>query len=148
MVASLISGRSTVCAQPASRMTRRRRSPLVAAVPGPANVALGKTSPRITYNAARIFAMAASVAASDVGAKSRVTRLLPSQYEDTSVGLVRRAMELEAPDKRAAFWRQLGFPNLVLARKARWKNHVRKADRANDLELDTPFKLDKRPRGY
>ena len=39
MVASLISGRSTCCAQPASRMTRLRRSTLVAAVPGPANLA-------------------------------------------------------------------------------------------------------------
>jgi hypothetical protein len=32
------------------------------------------------------------------------------------------------------------------ARKARWKGHVRKEARL--LELDTPFKLDKRPRGF
>jgi len=26
--------------------------------------------------------------------------------------------------KRAAFWRALGFPNLIRARRARWRNHV------------------------
>jgi hypothetical protein len=41
--------------------------------------------------------------------------------------------------RRAAFWRKLGFTNLVLARKARWKGHPRKGKRA--AELDTPFKL-------
>jgi hypothetical protein len=47
----------------------------------------------------------------------------------------------------AAFWRQLGFPNLVLARKARWKGHVKKSDLPE--ELDTPYKLKgKRPRGF
>lgn len=48
---------------------------------------------------------------------------------------------------RAAFWRRLGFPNLVLARKARWKGHVRK-DQVGDVEFDSPFKLPKRPRGF
>jgi hypothetical protein len=47
---------------------------------------------------------------------------------------------------RAAFWREQGFPNLVLARKARWKGHVRKDQR--EIEIDSPFKLDKRPRGF
>jgi len=31
---------------------------------------------------------------------------------------------------RARFWRRLGFPNLVLARAARWKGHVTRAERA------------------
>jgi hypothetical protein len=42
----------------------------------------------------------------------------------------------------------LGFPNLVRARKARWKGHVRKGRRLSELEIDSPFKLDKRPRGF
>jgi hypothetical protein len=50
--------------------------------------------------------------------------------------------------QRAAYWRALGFPNLVLARKARWKGHVRKGQRPRQLEIDSPFKLDKRPRGF
>src|SRR5262245_48389130 len=38
--------------------------------------------------------------------------------------------------RRAAYWRKLGFPNLVLAKKARWKGHVRKGKRAGELGLD------------
>ena len=37
---------------------------------------LGKGEPRVTYNAARIYAMAATVAASEVGEKGRLARLL------------------------------------------------------------------------
>jgi hypothetical protein len=52
---------------------------------------------------------------------------------------------------RAAFWRRLGFPNLVLARKARWKGHVKKSElKRQELEkARTPFALEgKRPRGF
>jgi hypothetical protein len=35
---------------------------------------------------------------------------------------------------RAASWRKLGFPNLVLVRKARWKGHGRK--RPDEVDLD------------
>ena len=41
MVESLMPGRSTCCAQPASMMTRARRSSSVAAVPGPSNFGEG-----------------------------------------------------------------------------------------------------------
>jgi len=48
---------------------------------------------------------------------------------------------------RNAYWRALGYPNLVLARAARWKGHVKKADRAR--ELADPWLVDgKRPRGF
>ncbi len=66
---------------------------------------LGRTSARITYNAARIYAMAASVAANDAGENGRVSRLMTTQYQDTAVRLVRDAIEREAPEKRASFWR-------------------------------------------
>jgi hypothetical protein len=50
---------------------------------------------------------------------------------------------------RAAYWRTLGFPNLVLARQARWRGYVKKSDRPREVELDTPYKLEgKRPRGF
>jgi len=38
---------------------------------------------------------------------------------------------------RAAFWRKLGFPNLVLARQARWRGHKKKSEPA-----------EQRPRGF
>ena len=42
--------------------------------------------------------------------------------------------------KRAAFWRELGFPNLVGARKARWKGHVLKATQ-RAAEAYSPFAI-------
>jgi tetratricopeptide (TPR) repeat protein len=92
---------------------------------------LGKANPGVTYKAARIFAMAASVAASDPVEKTRVTRLLASQYEDMAVRLARKAMELESPEKRMSFWkdtiqtdpalkvirRRLRFDDLLAAQK-------------------------------
>jgi len=50
--------------------------------------------------------------------------------------------------KRAAFWRSLGFPNLVLARKAGWKGHVRRDQRPKGFTLDTGLKLPWPPRGF
>ena len=50
--------------------------------------------------------------------------------------------------KRARIWRALGFANLVLARAARWKGHKRKAKLEQLEQLDSPFTLDKRPRGF
>jgi len=40
---------------------------------------------------------------------------------------------------RAAYWRKLGFPNLVRDLKARWKGHVRKGKHTAGVELDTPL---------
>jgi tetratricopeptide (TPR) repeat protein len=65
-----------------------------------------KTDPRITYNAARIYALAASSAAAEVGRdKGRQARLLSSKYQDVALQLIREAIEREAPEKRAAFWK-------------------------------------------
>src|SRR5262249_581010 len=43
---------------------------------------LGHASPGITYNAARIYAMAASVAAAEVGENARLARMVAPQYQD------------------------------------------------------------------
>ena len=40
----------------------------------------GKTDPRVKYNAARIYAIAAPLAASEVGEKGRAAGVLASQY--------------------------------------------------------------------
>ena len=68
-------------------------------------ILLGKGSPRVTYNAARIYALAAGVAAADPGEDGRLSRSLSSQYQDIAVQLVREAFGRESPEKRAAFWR-------------------------------------------
>ncbi len=68
-------------------------------------IRVGKSDPRVTYNAARIYAMAASVAVSEVATKGRSAGLLASQYQDTAVELIRERLEREPPDQRPAFWR-------------------------------------------
>ena len=61
----------------------------------------GRTNPRVTYNAARIYALAASVAAAEVGEKGRQARPLAAEYQDIAVQLIREAFEREAPEKRS-----------------------------------------------
>jgi eukaryotic-like serine/threonine-protein kinase len=65
---------------------------------------LGKAAPLVTYNAARIYAVAASAAASDVADKGRPGRPISSHYQDIAVQLIREAFGQESPAKRAAFW--------------------------------------------
>ena len=86
---------------------------------------------RVNYNAARIYAFAASVASGQAGAKSRQSRQLAASYEDTAVRLVREEFKREAPEKRAAFWtetvqgdpafkairRRLKFEDLIVTNK-------------------------------
>ena len=64
---------------------------------------LGKASPRVTYNAARIYALAAPVAANETGEKGRLARPLASQYQDIALQLIKDAFERDAPEQRAAF---------------------------------------------
>jgi eukaryotic-like serine/threonine-protein kinase len=67
---------------------------------------LDVNDPHVTYNAARIYAMAAPVAASDQGADGRVARVLSSRYQDIAVRLIGDALAREAPEKRESFWRE------------------------------------------
>jgi serine/threonine protein kinase/Tfp pilus assembly protein PilF len=75
---------------------------------------LGRTSPRVTYNAARIYALAASIPSADLGAKDRLAKPLSSRYQDIALQLIRAAFEREAPEKRAAFWRETVQPDPAL----------------------------------
>ena len=90
----------------------------------------GKSDPRVMYNAARIYAIATSVAASEVTEKGRAAVLLASQYQDAAVHLIRARFEREAPETRPAFWntiqgdpalksikRRLNYDELVAANK-------------------------------
>jgi tetratricopeptide (TPR) repeat protein len=75
---------------------------------------LTKANPRVTYNAARIYALAASITAAEVGEMGRQARLLSSEYQDTALQLIRKALEQEAPEKRAGFWRDTIQPDPAL----------------------------------
>ena len=58
---------------------------------------LGRGIPRVTYNAARIYALAASVAAAAAGEKGRLARPLVSKYQDIALQLVRETFEGQRP---------------------------------------------------
>ena len=79
----------------------------------------GGASARVKYNAARIYAVAASVAAAELGAKGRQARQLAIKYQDIALQLIREEFEREAPEKRAAFWRETvqGDPALKAIRR-------------------------------
>jgi hypothetical protein len=49
-----------------------------------------------------------------VGGNGRVARTLSSKYQDIAVQLIRAALEREAPEKRAAFWRDTIQPDPAL----------------------------------
>jgi len=84
---------------------------------------MGGASPRVTYNAARIYAVAAGAAAAEVPEKGRAARSLSFDYQDIAVRLVREAFEKEAPEKRAAFWRDtVQFDPALKAIKRRLKH--------------------------
>ena len=66
----------------------------------------GGANARVKYNAARIYAVAASITAAQVGTKGRQARQLSVNYQDIALKLIREEFEREAPAKRAAFWRE------------------------------------------
>ena len=68
-------------------------------------IRVGESDPRVTYNAARIYAIASTVAASEVAEKGRAATALASGYQDTAVQLIRERFEREPPENRPAFWR-------------------------------------------
>ena len=74
----------------------------------------GGTGSRVVYNAARIYALASVAVAKELGEKGRQARQLSIKYEDTALRLIRQAFEREAPEKRAAFWRETVQPDPAL----------------------------------
>src|SRR5262249_1579722 len=75
---------------------------------------LGKAVARVTYNAARVYAVAASAAASDPTDKARLTRPISSHYQDIAVQLIREAFSQEPPAERASFWKDAIEPDPAL----------------------------------
>ena len=75
---------------------------------------LGKADSRVTYNAARIYAVAASAAAAEPGEKGRLARPITSHYQDVAVELIREALVQEPPAKCAGFWQDAIEPDPAL----------------------------------
>jgi tetratricopeptide (TPR) repeat protein len=65
----------------------------------------GSISPRLLYNAARIYAQAALGLAGDVRRDNRTTAPLLSSWQERACGLLRQALDLQSPSEGARFWR-------------------------------------------
>jgi len=74
-----------------------------------AEKALGQGEPTslLLYNAARVYALAAVVAAGEVRKKGQETVTLVARYQDRATGLLREALKRMPDDQRASFWRDL-----------------------------------------
>jgi tetratricopeptide (TPR) repeat protein len=90
----------------------------------------GGADPRVTYNSARIFAVAASVAATEGAGKGRQARQLAVNYEDTAIQLIRQAFNRKPAEERAAFWHDIVVPDPA------WKA-IRRRLRFEDLVATT-----------
>ncbi len=76
---------------------------------------LNKANPQLTYNAARIYALSAPLAAAEPGTNGRSARSLAAGYQEMALKLIKAALEHEAPDRRATFWREIVQPDPALS---------------------------------
>jgi tetratricopeptide (TPR) repeat protein len=68
-------------------------------------LSLGEPTPRLLYNAARIYAMAAIVAGTATRKKGHEAVVLVDRYQDRAVMLLREALRRLPGDQRETFWR-------------------------------------------
>ncbi len=68
---------------------------------------IGEPTSHLLYNAARVYALAAVVAAADVRKKGQETVTLVARYQDRATGLLREALKRMPEDQRASFWRDV-----------------------------------------
>jgi tetratricopeptide (TPR) repeat protein len=70
-------------------------------------LALGEATSHLFYNAARVYALAAVVAAEEVRRKGQDTVILVARYQDRAIELLREALKRMPEVERATFWRDV-----------------------------------------
>ena len=70
-------------------------------------LAIGEATSHVLYNAARVYATAAIVAAAEARKKGQDTVTLVARYQDRATGLLRDAVKRMPDDQRASFWRDV-----------------------------------------
>jgi serine/threonine protein kinase/Tfp pilus assembly protein PilF len=68
---------------------------------------LGEPTARMLYKAARVYALAAVVAAAEVRKRGPATAPLVARYQDRAVALLREALKRMPRDQQAAFWHEV-----------------------------------------
>ena len=61
-------------------------------------------TPRARYSAARTYALAAMVAATEVGQRGELAVALVDRYQERAVSLIKHALERTPTERRAEFW--------------------------------------------
>jgi eukaryotic-like serine/threonine-protein kinase len=67
----------------------------------------GEPTSHVFYNAARVYALAAVVAAAEARKKGTDTVTVVARYEDRATGLLRAALKRMPENQRASFWRDV-----------------------------------------
>ena len=68
---------------------------------------IGEPTSQLFYNAARVYATAAIVAAAEARKKGQDTVTLVARYQDRATGLLHDAVKRMPDDQRASFWRDV-----------------------------------------
>jgi tetratricopeptide (TPR) repeat protein len=88
----------------------------------------GGAEPRTLYNAARILAQVAELAAGDVGRRGRGDIATVRHHQDRALQLLSQALQRTAPDQRAAFWRDVVQTDRALSILRRLPGYARYAE--------------------
>jgi eukaryotic-like serine/threonine-protein kinase len=70
-------------------------------------LSIGEPTAEVLYNAARVYALAAVVAAADARKKGQETVTRVVRYQDRATGLLRESLKRLPDDQRASFWRDI-----------------------------------------
>src|SRR5262249_19002610 len=87
----------------------------------------GGAEPRTLYNAARILAQAAELAAGEGGRRGRNDIATGRPHQDRALQLLGQALQCTAPDQRAAFWRDVVQTDRALSSIRRLPGYARSA---------------------
>ena len=70
-------------------------------------LSIGEPTAEVLYNAARVYALAAVVAAADARKKGQQTVIRVVRYQDRATELLREALKRMPEEERASFWRDI-----------------------------------------
>jgi len=90
---------------------------------------LGPSSPRLLYNAARVYARASAGVTAEAGLDGRTTAALREHWEGRAVQLLRQALEAQPAAEAARFWETCVRNDAALQSVRYWSGFRQLADR-------------------
>ncbi len=68
------------------------------------SLGIGPNSPRLLYNAARVYAQAASTIEAEAKRDNRNAGIWPAQWQDRALKLLQQTLEMQSPAEGTTFW--------------------------------------------